>query len=41
MQLEQDEAARRKRIRRTTIALFALVFAFYAAFILLKLRASG
>jgi hypothetical protein len=39
--LTSDEAARRRRIRRTTIALFALVVAFYAAFVLLKLRAAA
>jgi hypothetical protein len=35
----QDEADRRRRIRRTTLALFALVIVFFAGFILLRLKA--
>jgi hypothetical protein len=36
----QDDAGRRRRVRRMTIGLFALVIAVYAGFILLRL-ASG
>jgi len=33
----QDDAGRRRRVRRMTIGLFALVIAVYAGFILLRL----
>jgi hypothetical protein len=35
----QDEAGRRRRVRRMTIGLFTLAIVVYAGFILLRLKA--